>query len=76
MDTVLVYNQCHYRQLDTAETLERMLEKWYKNYLYRLEHEKAQEALVHVLNQSRIKPNFVAQIVSVIDYVPNYCTKL
>ena len=64
MDTALVYNQCHHRQLDTVETLERMLEKWYKNYLYRLEHEKAQEALVHVLEQSRLDKIFVYQIKS------------
>ena len=61
MNTILVYNQYHHR-LNAAETLERMLEKWYKNYLFRLDPKKAQKALVHVLDQSRLDEMFVQQI--------------
>ena len=75
MDTMTVYNQ-HQQQLNDAETLERMLEKWYKTKLFILERQKAQEALLHVLHESRLDKIFVEQISSLIFSTSSFSTKL
>ena len=52
MKTIVVFNECQGRQMDLIDTLCRMLDRWYQDYIFSLQPAEAKARLIDILRNS------------------------